>query len=128
MWIPKTSKCEMCGVDYTQTSPRQKFCAGCREKSQKEYVKSYNTKYRKDHYVKKQRELSQKALREKEKKQAPGNLDKAVQYYGPYGLELVQSFFNILHNASIIAKRNNKTVDLKAIDTIMNDFRHNKIG
>lgn len=127
MWSPTAGTCAICGAEYNKTSPRQKFCAECRKVNHKQYVSKYNEQYRKDHRVIKVRQ-KKKELKALERKMEPGNLDKAVEFYGLYGLELVQSFFNVLHRASTIAKKHGLSVDANAIDIIMNDFRQNKIG
>ncbi len=121
-------QCKECGREIVRTGKNQKFCTECKKKNHQTYVKEYNKEYRQ--VIKKRyRKEHPKAVKEKPvKEQPPSNLDKAVAFYGPYGLELVQSFFNILHRASVIAKKNGRVVDGKALDVIMNDFRQNKIG
>lgn len=128
MWTPKIGTCSMCGAEYERMSPRQRFCDACREKNEKEYSDRYNKCYRKNTYVPVVKQPNKKELRRIKRQNTASNLEKAVQAYGPYGLELVQSFFNILHRAGVIAKKNGMQVNIKAIDTIMNDFRQNKIG
>lgn len=124
MWIPRTSKCEMCGVDYTQTSPRHKYCSDCGKINRLRIAKEYNATQHKQNYVPKGRVVKAKP----EQPERIGNLQKALQEFGPYGLEILQAFFNVLHRADVIAKKNNMVVTVKTIDTIMSDFRQNKIG